>query len=137
VAAARPAAGEGPALRNPLLSGLVHETLPACSCRGFRYARPRRPWVITGRRAAGPGVLVAQYNPYQQQLQQQALQRQQQGLLLSQLGVLLAMTGALIAIFAGIAARARKKKQEQEEAEQRQRDAQRRRAEEGERRGNS
>ena len=66
--------------------------------------------------AAGPqvpGVLVAQYNPYQQQLQQQALQRQQQGLLLSQLGVLLAMTGALIAIFAGIAARARKKKQEQ------------------------
>ena len=61
-----------------------------------------------------PGVLVAQYNPYQQQLQQQALQRQQQGLLLSQLGVLLAMTGALIAIFAGIAARARKQKQEQE-----------------------
>jgi type VI protein secretion system component VasK len=73
-----------------------------------------------------PGVLVAQYNPYHQQ--------QQQGLLLSQLGVLLAMTGAAIAIFA---ARARKKKQEQEEAEQRQRDAQRRRAEEGERRGNS
>ena len=63
--------------------------------------------------AAGPqvpGVLVAQYNPYQQQLQQQALQRQQQGLLLSQLGVLLAMTGAILAIFA---ARARKKKQEQ------------------------
>ena len=90
--------------------------------------------------AAGPqvpGVLVAQYNPYQQQLQQQALQRQQQGLLLSQLGVLLAMTGALIAIFAGIAARARKKKQEQEEAEQRERDAQRRQAEEGEPRGNS
>jgi hypothetical protein len=89
--------------------------------------------------AAGPqvpGVLVAQYNPYQQQLQQQALQRQQQGLLLSQLGVLLAMTGAIGgAIFAGIAARARKQKQEQEEAEQRQRDAQRRRAEEGERRG--
>ena len=84
-----------------------------------------------------PGVLVAQYNPYQQQLQQQALQRQQQGLLLSQLGVLLAMTGAIIAIFAGIAARARKQKQEQEEAEQRQRDAQRRLAEEGERRGNS
>jgi len=54
---------------------------------------------------------VAQYNPYQQQLQQQALQRQQQGLLLSQLGVLLAMTGAIGgAIFA---ARARKKKQEQ------------------------
>ena len=82
--------------------------------------------------AAGPqvpGVLVAQYNPYHQQ--------QQQGLLLSQLGVLLAMTGAIIAIFAGIAARARKQKQEQEEAEQRQRDAQRRRAEEGERRGNS
>ena len=79
--------------------------------------------------AAGPqvpGVLVAQYNPYHQQ--------QQQGLLLSQLGVLLAMTGAIIAIFA---ARARKQKQEQEEAEQRQRDAQRRRAEEGERRGNS
>src|SRR5262245_58253408 len=57
------AADEGPALRNPLLSGLVrpsfrrtgHETLPACSCRGFRYARPRRPWVITGRRAAVPG----------------------------------------------------------------------------------
>ena len=87
--------------------------------------------------AAGPqvpGVLVAQYNPYQQQRQQQALQRQQQGLLLSQLGVLLAMTGVAIGIFA---ARARKKKQEQEEAEQRQRDAQRRRAEEGERRGNS
>ena len=85
--------------------------------------------------AAGPqvpGVLVAQYNPYHQQQQQQ-----QQGLLLSQLGVLLAMTRAIIAIFAGIAARARKQKQEQEEAEQRQRDAQRRRAEEGERRGNS
>src|SRR5262245_8035916 len=57
------AADEGPALRNPLLSGRVHpsfrrtghETLPACSCRGFRYARPRRPWVITGHRAAGPG----------------------------------------------------------------------------------
>ena len=83
--------------------------------------------------AAGPqvpGVLVAQYNPYQQQQQQQ-----QQGLLLTQLGVLLAMTGAIGgAIFA---ARARKQKQEQEEAEQRQRDAQRRRAEEGERRGNS
>ena len=80
--------------------------------------------------AAGPqvpGVLVAQYNPYQQQ--------QQQGLLLTQLGVLLAMTGAIGgAIFA---ARARKQKQEQEEAEQRQRDVQRRRAEEGERRGNS
>ena len=90
--------------------------------------------------AAGPqvpGVLVAQYNPYQQQLQQQALQRQQQGLLLSQLGVLLAMTGAIIAIFAGIAARARKQEQEQEEAEQRQRVAQRRLAEEGERRGSS
>ena len=89
--------------------------------------------------AAGPqvpGVLVAQYNPYhqQQQLQQQALQRQQ-GLLLSQLGVLLAMTGALIGLYC--ARRARKQKQEQEEAEQRQRDAQRRRAEEGERRGNS
>ena len=82
-----------------------------------------------------PGVLVAQYNPYQQQLQQQALQRQQQGLLLSQLGVLLAMTAAIGgAIFA---ATARKQKQEQEEAEQRQRDAQRRRAEEGERRGTS
>jgi hypothetical protein len=83
--------------------------------------------------AAGPqvpGVLVAQYNPYQQQQQQQ-----QQGLLLTQLGVLLAMTGAIGgAIFA---ARARKQKQEQEEAEQRQRDAQRRRAEEGERHGNS
>ena len=80
--------------------------------------------------AAGPqvpGVLVAQYNPYQQQ--------QQQGLLLTQLGVLLAMAGAIGgAIFA---ARARKQKQEQEEAEQRQRDAQRRPAEEGERRGNS
>ena len=80
--------------------------------------------------AAGPqvpGVLVAQYNPYHQQ--------QQQGLLLTQLGVLLAMAGAIGgAIFA---ARARKQKQEQEEAEQRQRDAQRRRAEEGERRGNS
>jgi hypothetical protein len=79
--------------------------------------------------AAGPqvpGVLVAQYNPYHKQ--------QQQGLLLTQLGVLLATTGAIIAIFA---ARARKQKQEQEEAEQRQRDAQRRRAEEGERRGNS
>ena len=83
--------------------------------------------------AAGPqvpGVLVAQYNPYHQQQQQQ-----QQGLLLTQLGVLLAMAGAIGgAIFA---ARARKQKQEQEEAEQRQRDAQRRRAEEGERRGNS
>ena len=77
-----------------------------------------------------PGVLVAQYNPYHQQQQQQ-----QQGLLLTQLGVLLAMAGAIGgAIFA---ARARKQKQEQEEAEQRQRDAQRRRAEEGERRGNS
>ena len=79
--------------------------------------------------AAGPqvpGLLVAQYNPYHQQ--------QQQGLLLSQLGVLLAMTAAMLGIFA---ARARKQKQEQEEAEQRQRDAQRRRAEEGERRGNS
>jgi hypothetical protein len=80
--------------------------------------------------AAGPqvpGVLVAQYNPYHQQ--------QQQGLLLTQLGVLLAMAGAIGgAIFA---ARARKQKQEQEGAEQRQRDAQRRRAEEGERRGNS
>ena len=87
--------------------------------------------------AAGPqvpGVLVAQYNPYQQQLQQQALQRRQQGLLLSQLGVLLAMTGAIIAIFVAMA---RTQKQEQEEAEQRQRDAQRGRAEEGERRGNS
>ena len=77
--------------------------------------------------AAGPpvpGVLVAQYN-----------QQQQQGLLLTQLGVLLAMAAAIGgAIFA---ARARKQKQEQEEAEQRQRDAQRRRAEEGERRGNS
>src|SRR6516164_1563462 len=77
--------------------------------------------------AAGPqvpGVLVAQYNPYQQQLQQQALQRQQQGLLLSQLGVLLAMTAAIGgAIFAATA-----RKQKQEEAEQRQRDAQRRRA---------
>ena len=56
--------------------------------------------------AAGPqvpGVLVAQYNPSQQQ--------QQQGLLLTQLGVLLAMAGAIGgAIFA---ARARKKKQEQ------------------------
>jgi hypothetical protein len=86
--------------------------------------------------AAGPqvpAVLVAQYNPYQQQ-QQQALLRQQQGLLLSQLGVLLAMTAAAMGIFA---ARARKQKQEREEAEQRQRDAQRRRAEEGERRGNS
>ena len=86
--------------------------------------------------AAGPhvpGVLVAQYNPYHQQQQQQ--QQQQQGLLLSQLGVLLAMTAAIGgAIFA---ARARKQKQEQEEAEQRQRDAQRRRPEEGERRGNS
>ena len=71
-----------------------------------------------------PGVLVAQYN-----------QQQQQGLLLTQLGVLLAMAAAIGgAIFA---ARARKQKQEQEEAEQRQRDAQRRRAEEGERRGNS
>ena len=83
--------------------------------------------------AAGPqvpGLLVAQYNPYHQQQQQQ-----QQGLLLTQLGVLLAMAGAIGgAIFA---ARARKQKQEQEEAEQRQRDAQRRRAEEGERRGNS
>ena len=83
--------------------------------------------------AAGPEVpwvLVAQYNPYHQQQQQQ-----QQGLLLTQLGVLLAMAGAIGgAIFA---ARARMKKQEQEEAEQRQRDAQRRRAEEGERRGNS
>ena len=85
--------------------------------------------------AAGPqvpGVLVAQYNPYHQQQQHQ---QQQQGLLLTQLGVLLAMAGAIGgAIFA---ARARKQKQEQEEAEQRQRDAQRRRAEEGERRGNS
>ena len=83
--------------------------------------------------AAGPqvpGLLMAQYNPYHQQQQQQ-----QQGLLLTQLGVLLAMTAAIGgAIFA---ARARKQKQEQEEAEQRQRDAQRRRAEEGERRGNS
>ena len=83
--------------------------------------------------AAGPqvpGVLVAQYNPYHQQQQQR-----QQGLLLTQLGVLLAMAGAIGgAIFA---ARARKQKQEQEEAEQRQLDAQRRRAEEGERRGNS
>ena len=83
--------------------------------------------------AAGPqvpGLLVAQYNPYHQQRQQQ-----QQGLLLTQLGILLAMAGAIGgAIFA---ARARKKKQEQEEAELRQRDAQRRRAEEGERRGNS
>ena len=83
--------------------------------------------------AAGPqvpGVVVAQSNPYHQQQQQQ-----QQGLLLTQLGVLLAMAGAIGgAIFA---ARARKQKQEQEEAEQRQRDAQRRRAEEGERRGNS
>ena len=83
--------------------------------------------------AAGPqfpGVLLAEYNPYHQQQQQQ-----QQGLLLTQLGVLLAMAGAIGgAIFA---ARARKQKQEQEEAEQRQRDAQRRRAEEGERRGNS
>jgi hypothetical protein len=83
--------------------------------------------------AAGPqfpGVLVAQFNPYHQQQQQQ-----QQGLLLTQLGVLLAMTAAIGgAIFA---ARARKQKQEQEEAEQRQRDAQPRRAEEGERRGNS
>ena len=81
--------------------------------------------------AAGPqvpGLLVAQYNPYHQQ-------QQQQGLLLTQLGVLLAMAGAIGgAIFA---ARARKQKQEREEAEQRQRDAQRRRAEEGERRGNS
>ena len=80
--------------------------------------------------AAGPqvpGVLVAQYNPYHQ--------RQQQGLLLTLLGVLLAMAAAIGgAIFA---ARARKQRQEQEEAEQRQRDAQRRRAEEGERRGNS
>ena len=83
--------------------------------------------------AAGPEVpwvLVAQYNPYHQQQHQQ-----QQGLLLTQLGVLLAMAAAIGgAIFA---ARARKQKQEQEEAEQRQRDAQRRRAEEGERRGNS
>ena len=83
--------------------------------------------------AAGPqvpGLLMAQYNPYHQHQQQP-----QQGLLLTQLGVLLAMAGAIGgAIFA---ARARKQKQEQEEAEQRQRDAQRRRAEEGERRGNS
>jgi hypothetical protein len=88
--------------------------------------------------AAGPqvpGVLVAQYNPYQQQLQQQALQRQQQGLRLSQLGLLLSMTAAGMAMI--FAARARKKKREQEEAEQRQRDAQRRRVEEGEWRGNS
>jgi hypothetical protein len=86
--------------------------------------------VAPGSSQAGPqvpGVLVAQSNPYHQQ--------QQQGLLLTQLGVLLAMAGAIGgAIFA---ARARKQKQEQEEAEQRQRDAQRRRAEEGERRGNS
>ena len=97
--------------------------------------------------AAGPQApraLVAQYNPhnqqqqiyYQQQLHQQALQRQQ-GLRLSQLGVLLSMIGMIGAVFAGIVARARKQRQEQEEAEQRQRDAQRRRAEEGERRGNS
>ena len=63
--------------------------------------------------AAGPqvpGVLVAQYNPYQQQLQQQALQRQQQGLRLSQLGLLLSMTAAGMAMI--FAARARKKKRE-------------------------